>query len=222
MRLSPRNRMPLSSSTARISPTASRAGCGGAAPAIPIVDYVSPSVWAWRPGRARAMRRYVDCVLAILPFEPAAHVRLGGPPCLYVGHPLVERVAELRPNADEMQRRRTDPPVVLVLPGSRSSEIHRLLAIFGAAISRLADRIGAVEVVLPTMPQLFAKVSEGVAGWSVQATHCGRAGGEVVGVSHRARRACGIGDGDARTGACRSADRCRLPGLAHRGTCRAG
>ena len=110
------------------------------APSIPILDYVSPSVWAWRPGRARAMRAYVDQVLAILPFEPAVHVRLGGPPCLYVGHPLIERIAELRPNAEEAQRRRADPPVVLVLPGSRSSEIRRLLGIFGAAIARVAAR----------------------------------------------------------------------------------
>ena len=88
---SPRGRMRWSSSTAPISPTASPAGCGARAPSIPILDYVSPSVWAWRPGRARAMRGYVDCVLAILPFEPAAHVRLGGPPCVYVGHPLIER-----------------------------------------------------------------------------------------------------------------------------------
>ena len=62
-------------------------------PDIPIIDYVSPSVWAWRPGRARRMRRYVDHVLALLPFEPDAHQRLGGPPCTYVGHPLVERLA---------------------------------------------------------------------------------------------------------------------------------
>jgi lipid-A-disaccharide synthase len=47
---------------------------------IPIVDYVSPSVWAWRQGRARAMRRYIDHVLALLPFEPAAYQRLQGPP----------------------------------------------------------------------------------------------------------------------------------------------
>ena len=96
---SPRAPTPSSSSTVRTSPTAWPAGCGGCAPSIPILDYVSPSVWAWRPGRARAMRAYVDHVLAILPFEPAAHLRLGGPPCLYVGHPLIERVAELRPNA---------------------------------------------------------------------------------------------------------------------------
>ena len=62
-------------------------------PEIPIIDYVSPSVWAWRPGRARKMRAYVDHVLALLPFEPDAHQRLGGPPCTYVGHPLIERLA---------------------------------------------------------------------------------------------------------------------------------
>ncbi len=137
------------------------------APSIPILDYVSPSVWAWRPWRARAMRAYVDCVLAILPFEPAAHVRLGGPPCVYVGHPLIERMVELRPNADEAQRRRADPPLVLVLPGSRSSEIRRLLAIFGAAIARVAARVGPIELVLPTLPHLASQLRESVAGWAV-------------------------------------------------------
>jgi lipid-A-disaccharide synthase len=137
------------------------------APTIPILDYVSPSVWAWRPGRARAMRGYVDCVLAILPFEPAAHRRLGGPPCIYVGHPLLERVAELRPNAEEAQRRRAVPPLVLVLPGSRSGEIGRLIGIFGEAIARIATRVGPIEAVLPTMPHLEKQVREAVAGWAV-------------------------------------------------------
>jgi lipid-A-disaccharide synthase len=137
------------------------------APSIPILDYVSPSVWAWRSGRARAMRAYVDQVLAILPFEPAMHVRLGGPPCLYVGHPLVERIAELRPNAEEAQRRRADPPMVLVLPGSRASEIRRLLGSFGAAIAQVAARAGPMELVLPTVPHLVGQIREGVAGWAV-------------------------------------------------------
>ncbi len=139
-----------------------------AVPLIPIVDYVSPSIWAWRPGRARAMRSYVDCVLAVLPFEPAAHLRLGGPPCVYIGHPLIERVTELRPDADELQRRGSDPPVVLVLPGSRASEIRRLLAIFGAAIARAAPRIGAMELVLPTVPHLRDQVNAEVVGWAVR------------------------------------------------------
>jgi lipid-A-disaccharide synthase len=139
-----------------------------AAPAVPIIDYVSPSIWAWRPGRARAMRRYIDCVLAILPFEPAAHLRLGGPPCLYVGHPLIERVAELRPNADEIERRRNDPPIILLLPGSRSSEVRRLLATFGAAAAGVAARIGPMELVLPTLPHLLDHVTAGVADWTVR------------------------------------------------------
>src|SRR5262249_23216048 len=65
-------------------------------PAIAIVEYVSPSVWAWRPGRARVMRAYIDHILALLPFEPEVHRRLGGPPCTYVGHPLAEEVRQLR------------------------------------------------------------------------------------------------------------------------------
>lgn len=137
------------------------------APSIPILDYVSPSVWAWRPGRARAMRGYVDCVLAILPFEPDAHLRLGGPPCVYVGHPLTERLAELRPGPNEVLRRRTDPPLVLVLPGSRSSEIHRLLPIFGEAIAQVGARTGPMDLVLPTLPHLVAKVRAGIADWAV-------------------------------------------------------
>jgi lipid-A-disaccharide synthase len=138
-----------------------------AAPSIPIIDYVSPSVWAWRPGRARAMRSYIDHVLAILPFEPAVHVRLGGPPCTYVGHPLIERIAELRPNADEARRRLADPPLILALPGSRSNEIRRLAGICGAAIERVRARVGPIELVIPTVPHVVAQLRQAVAGWAV-------------------------------------------------------
>jgi lipid-A-disaccharide synthase len=137
------------------------------APEIPILDYVSPSVWAWRPGRARAMRGYVDHVLAILPFEPDAHRRLGGPPCTYVGHPLVERIADLRPAPDEAARRLADPPTILVLPGSRSGEVSRLASVFGAAIERLAGRLGPFDLILPTVPHVEQQLREAVAGWAV-------------------------------------------------------
>src|SRR6266849_7620188 len=106
-------------------------------PQIPIAEYVSPSVWAWRPGRARVMRAYIDHILALLPFEPAAHQRLGGPPCTYVGHSLAERAVDLRPNAAEAQRRQAAPPVLLVLPGSRAGELRRLLEIFADTVARV-------------------------------------------------------------------------------------
>jgi lipid-A-disaccharide synthase len=136
-------------------------------PTIPIIDYVSPSVWAWRPGRARAMRDYIDHVMAILPFEPAVHVRLGGPPCTYVGHPLIERIAELRPNADEARRRIADPPLVLALPGSRSNEIHRHAGIFGHAIAQMTARAGPIELVIPTVPHVVSQLREATASWAV-------------------------------------------------------
>jgi len=139
-----------------------------AAPSIPVVNYVSPQVWAWRPGRARAMRPYVDHVLALLPFEPQAHARLGGPPCSYVGHPLIEQLSVLRPNPDEAARRQADPPVVVVLPGSRVGEIRRMTAVFGKAIGLLKDRVGAFEVVVPALPQLKDKVLAATADWGVQ------------------------------------------------------
>ncbi|HZR77134.1 lipid-A-disaccharide synthase [Bradyrhizobium sp.] len=136
-------------------------------PSIPIVDYVSPSVWAWRPGRARAMRAYIDHVLALLPFEPKEYQRLRGPPCSYVGHPLTEQLALLRPNAEEQQRRNGTPPVLLVLPGSRRGEIRYHMAVFGEALDHLHAQGKEFELILPTMPHLLEGVREGVQSWKV-------------------------------------------------------
>jgi len=135
---------------------------------IPIIDYVSPSVWAWRSGRARAMSSYIDRVLALLPFEPDVHRRLGGPPCSYVGHPLIDDVAKLRPNEAEARRRSSGPPVVLAMPGSRSSEITRLAGIFGETLARVAERAGPIEVVLPTVPHLLAQVTAATSTWPIR------------------------------------------------------
>ncbi|MEZ5788747.1 MAG: lipid-A-disaccharide synthase [Xanthobacteraceae bacterium] len=139
-----------------------------ALPHLPIIDYVCPSVWAWRPWRARAMRAYVDHVLALLPFEPDAMTRLGGPSTTFVGHPLAAEVTRLRPGADDAARRAADPPLVLVLPGSRGEEIKRHLPMFGETTARLAATAGAIEPVLPTPPHLAARVKEAVEAWPVR------------------------------------------------------
>ncbi len=136
-------------------------------PAIPIIDYVSPSVWAWRPGRARAMRVYIDHVLALLPFEPEEYRRLRGPPCSYVGHPLTEQLATLRPGAEEQKRRNETPPVLLVLPGSRRSEIRHHMAVFGETLARLQAAGIAFELILPTMPRLVEVIQQGVKSWKI-------------------------------------------------------
>jgi len=136
-------------------------------PTIPIIDYVSPSVWAWRPGRARAMRAYIDHVLALLPFEPEEYRRLHGPLCSYVGHPLTEQLGTLRPNAEEKKRRNETPPVLLVLPGSRRSEIRHHMAIFGETLARLKADGAEFQLILPTMPHLLEMVREGIKNWKV-------------------------------------------------------
>ncbi len=188
-----------------------------ALPDLPIVDYVSPSVWAWRPGRAKAMRAYVDCVLALLPFEPEAYVRLEGPPCVYVGHPLIERLDDLRPNADEARRRAAEPPIVVVLPGSRRSEIRRLMDDFGGALDGLRELVGPFTVVLPTLPHIENEVRARAALWrqtprivlgdapKFEAFRTARAGARGLGHRHAGARACGRADG------------WRLQGVAHRG-----
>lgn len=142
------------------------------APHIPIINYVSPSVWAWRSGRAKTMRGHIDEVLALLPFEPAEYVRLEGPHCTYVGHPLIERLDEIA-SADSValsQRLglRSDQPVLLVLPGSRRSEVERLIGVFGETAGLLSDRHKDLAVLIPTVPHLRDLVRVRTENWHIK------------------------------------------------------
>jgi lipid-A-disaccharide synthase len=134
-----------------------------ARPDLPIIDYVSPTVWAWRPGRARAMRDYVDCVLALLPFEPLAHARLGGPRCVYVGHPLVERLNELTAHAPDGDGARS----LLVLPGSRLAEVRRMTPIYGETLALLLRERADFDVVIPVAPNMEQALRHELRGWPV-------------------------------------------------------
>jgi lipid-A-disaccharide synthase len=141
-------------------------------PDLPIIDYVSPSVWAWRPGRARKMARYVDHILAILPFEPDAHRRLGGPACSYVGHPLVEKLDWMASLDPESLRQRlgipAERPVLVVLPGSRSSEVKRLMGPFGEALDYLWESAGPFEVILPAVGSVRGLIEQGLEDWPLK------------------------------------------------------
>lgn len=141
-----------------------------ALPDTPIVKYVAPSVWAWRPGRARKMAGFVDRILAILPFEPEVMRELGGPETRYVGHPLaadsdLDAVwkARKRKSASGEQ----DGFNLLVLPGSRTGEVKALLPDFGEAVALLHERGNRFSVTIPTLPRLAALVERESAGWPV-------------------------------------------------------
>jgi lipid-A-disaccharide synthase len=139
-----------------------------ALPNLPVIKYVGPQVWVWREGRAAAMRPYFDHTMALFPFEPEVHERLGGPPCTYVGHPLLEELPQLRPNDVEQERREQKPPLLLVMPGSRRSELQHLAAIFGEAIDALSKSQGPFELVLPTLPNIEPIIADAVKTWPVK------------------------------------------------------
>jgi lipid-A-disaccharide synthase len=141
-------------------------------PSIPIINYISPSVWAWRPERAKTMRAYVDHVLAILPFEVQALKDLDGPPATYVGHRLVSHAPLLE--AAKQNRARDaglgdrEEKNLVVLPGSRRSEITSLAEPFGEAVGLLASRGNRFKVTLPTLPKVEPLVRQLTASWKVQ------------------------------------------------------
>ncbi|MGB3417316.1 MAG: lipid-A-disaccharide synthase [Mesorhizobium sp.] len=142
-----------------------------AAPSIPIVHYVCPSVWAWRSGRAPAMRPYIDRILCVLPFEVDALARLGGPPGTYVGHRLTHNAgvlaaaeAQALPRDLSGEREKT----LLLLPGSRRSEVRKLIGPFGDTVSLLLERGHRLRLLLPTVPHVADLVRSAVAGWKQQ------------------------------------------------------
>jgi lipid-A-disaccharide synthase len=132
-------------------------------PGLKVVDYVSPTVWAWRPWRAKTMRKSIDLVLALLPFEPAAHERLGGPRCLYVGHPLIERLGDL--SGDDAAK--SSGPV-LVLPGSRRSVVARMGPAFGEAIALLDHMRPGLDFILPAAAPVQAQIRAEIETWRVK------------------------------------------------------
>jgi lipid-A-disaccharide synthase len=135
-----------------------------ALPDLPVVNYVCPSVWAWKEYRATRMLAYVDHVLAVLPFEPAVMRTLGGPETTYVGHRLIADPALLE--ARRLRAGRAAGKTILMLPGSRSSEVAKLLPFFEDAAKELVARNGPMRFLLPTVPHNEALVKGLVAGWA--------------------------------------------------------
>ncbi|WP_245489022.1 lipid-A-disaccharide synthase [Mesorhizobium sp. M7D.F.Ca.US.004.03.1.1] len=137
-------------------------------PSIPIIHYVCPSVWAWRPGRAVAMKPYVDHILCILPFEVKELERLDGPPGTYVGHRLTHDAGVLAAAKAQDLPRDLSPDRVktlLVLPGSRRGEVRRLLDPFGETVSMLRARGHRLRLLLPTVPHVADLVKSSVNRW---------------------------------------------------------
>lgn len=138
-------------------------------PDIPIIHYVCPSVWAWRPSRAIEMRPYVDHVLCLLPFEPAELDRLGGPEGTFVGHRLANDPVIREAALSQLGgARQSEPKKLLLLPGSRRGEVTRLMPVFGETVSFLKSAGHSVELLLPTVPHVAGLVKEASADWAIK------------------------------------------------------
>ena len=133
---------------------------------IPLLHYVAPSVWAWRAGRAKKVARFLDHLLALLPFEPPYFTR-ENLPCTFVGHPLVESDAG-KGDPKRFRARYALPdkvPILAVLPGSRRGEIARLLPVFAATIEKLRALHPDLHVVVPTVRSVADSVKQAVRAW---------------------------------------------------------
>jgi lipid-A-disaccharide synthase len=125
---------------------------------LPILHYVAPSVWAWRPKRAVKMARLVDHVLALLPFEPSL-MQAVGLSCDFVGHPVVARPLGLSQKGDD--------PIILVLPGSRRGEIARLTPVMGSSLELILPHHPKLRVLLPSLPHLVDQLRYLVKDWPI-------------------------------------------------------
>ncbi len=192
-------------------------------PALKVIHYVAPSVWAWRPGRAAKMARVVDHVLALLPFEPP-YMEAAGMTCDFVGHPVAAQRQATPAEAAALRAEcgiAAGAPLMLLLPGSRRGEIARIGPVFAEVARRLRQVRPDLAVLLPAAEvggrgaaRFVSARRRGLAADPRPSGPAGRRGGgaQAGGLRGRRRRACGLGHGQSRTRGRRNADGDRLPG----------
>lgn len=139
---------------------------------IPLVHYVAPTVWAYKPERAQKVADLYDHLLVILPFEKPYFDKVNVP-TTYVGHPIVEDALSTPEQAEAFKERHaieSKRKVICALPGSRHTEIKRLLPIFGKTFEALQHEAYKIHVVIPTVDTVAHKVQQETALWRVPVT----------------------------------------------------
>jgi len=135
---------------------------------IALIHYVAPTVWAWRPGRAKKIAAYLDHILALLPFEPTFLSRFGVP-STFVGHSVVESGADQRDGDAFRKKYDIDPdvPLICVLPGSRRSETRYMLPVFGQTLGVLQQTRPNLVAVVPMVSSLSNDIMRASNNWPV-------------------------------------------------------
>jgi lipid-A-disaccharide synthase len=123
---------------------------------IAVAHYVAPTVWAWRSNRAKQISNFIDQILALFPFEPR-YFHDVGVRCDFVGHPIVSETLADEESVTEFKKAYslTDEPVILCLPGSRKSEIDRLMPVFGETLEKFSNALPNARFILPSTPNVY-------------------------------------------------------------------
>jgi lipid-A-disaccharide synthase len=135
---------------------------------FPVIHYVAPQLWAWRPGRARKLARKIDHLMALLPFEVPFFAQYGVP-CSYVGHPAIESGAGKGDGPAFRARHHlpADATLLCVIPGSRRGEVRHMLPIFADVLERLKENHPDLHVVIPMVHTAEEAVREGTRDWKM-------------------------------------------------------
>jgi len=138
---------------------------------IPLIHYVAPMVWAWRPWKAKLVAKFLDRLLVLLPFEPP-YFEKEGLATSFVGHPVIEEGADKGDGKGFRARHGIpeDAPLLAVLPGSRHGEVKRLLPVFGASLGLLAARFPGLRAVVATVETVADEVAAAIRSWPVPTT----------------------------------------------------
>jgi lipid-A-disaccharide synthase len=147
----------------RVEKRLKRRGAG-----MPLIRYVAPMVWAWRPWKAKEAARFLDHIMTLLPFEPP-YFEKEGLPATFVGHPVIEEGAEKGDGA-RFRARHGIPagaPLLALLPGSRRGEVARLLPRFAETVERLKSEWPDLHIVIATVGTVAEKVAQRTSSWPV-------------------------------------------------------
>ena len=155
---------------------------------VKTVHFVCPSIWAWRAERIEKIRRSVDHVLCIFPFEPELLAR-HGIAATYVGHPLAA-VIPMEPDRAAARKQlglADDAPVLAILPGSRRAEVQYITLGFFQAAALIQRALPAIKIIVPAVPALKARIEH-----IAQQCGLGDALQVVAGQSHTVLAACDV------------------------------
>ena len=133
---------------------------------FPKIHYVAPTVWAWRPSRAKKMSKFYDHLMVLLPFEPQyfnyEHMK-----CTFVGHPVTEELPERLGEEFKEKQNISERTILGIFPGSRKAEVLRMLPVFEKVVKQLSVNFPELEIVITTIPHLKSLVSSMTSSWSL-------------------------------------------------------